>query len=268
MRQVYLYLFERGMQQYRRAASVGDVLALGNVWQASAISHTEPEMSGESERDAVKVTLPLSDAFASEHIRARPDGAVLVTIYSYNRDAGTAELEWSGRLSTTSASGSEAVMSCEPETSALAGAMLPIIAMRQCPHHQYTGKCRLNFADFRHVAPLLSVAGPVVTVEHSSVLAGLQLAGGIIEASDGSTRKIKSYNAGVITITRPLTQLAADAQATAPTVNLVPTCGNSPDGCATFVNAANASGTNIENYGGHLWMMTGGVNPFGGSSVI
>ena len=268
MRQVYLYLFERGTQQIRRAASVRDVVALAQTWTGGAISHSEPEMSGESERDAVKITMPLTDAFASEQVRNRPDGAVTVTIYSYNRDTSTYELEWSGRLSTTSTTGAEVTLNCEPETSALAGAMLPIIAMRQCPHHQYTGKCRLDIAAHRNQVPLLSVSGAVVTIDPATLPAGLVFAGGIIEAADGSRRKIKAYSDGVLTLTRAMPALLVDIAASEPATTLVPTCGNIPSGCATFANVANESGTNIENYGGHQWMMTGGVNPFGGSSVI
>lgn len=268
MRSVYLYLFERGVTTIRKAASRGDVLAGGNTWTATQISHSEPEMTGEAARDSVKVNLPLTDSFANQQVKNRPDGAVTVTIYIYNRDTGTSEVEWSGRIAHVSVSGSDVTLNCEPDSSALAGSMLPLIAMRQCPHTQYTGKCRLAAGDFRYSATLLSVAGPVVTVAHSSALAGLLLPGGVIEASDGSSRMIKSYSAGVIVMTRSLPRLSVDIASTSPTVNLIPSCGNVPSGCAAFANPANPSGTNIENYGGHQWMLTGEVNPFGGSSVI
>ena len=97
-RPVFLYLFERQSEVVRKAASPRNVTAMSQVWQASSISHSEPEMSGEAERDAVKVKLAISDAFANAYIKDRPEGQVNLTIYRFERDDNTYQYEWSGRL--------------------------------------------------------------------------------------------------------------------------------------------------------------------------
>lgn len=53
----------------RFAASSRDVLALGSLWRGSSISSSDTEMSGEAERDAVKVVLPLTDTFANDYVK-------------------------------------------------------------------------------------------------------------------------------------------------------------------------------------------------------
>jgi len=210
-------------------------------------------MSGEAERDAVKVKLAISDGFANEYIKDRPEGQVNLTIYRFERDDDTHQFEWSGRLTSHEVNGGEVALRFEPDSTGLAATMLPRIAMRQCPHTQYVGECRLNREVWRHVVPLISLDGSTVTV---SLSGAFDYAGGIIEASNGDTRGIKAQSGGVLTLVRPLPALALDTE-----VSLFPSCLRSPTRCReTFGN--------IDNYGGFQWMLTGDTNPFAGSSVI
>lgn len=267
-RPVYLYLIQRGALSWRKAASGRNVTALSTTWTASSISHTEPEMSGEAERDAVKITLPLSDDFANEQVRDRPEGTVTVTIYEYERSDDTYQIEWSGRMTTCKADGGEVTLQCEPATAGLTRANRSRIYMRQCPHAVYYGECRLNRADFARTAGLISVSGNVVSIEASTDAPDGTYTGGIIEAGNGDTRTIKNHADGLLYLTRPLPALLDDLAASEPVVTLYPGCARTLTACASFANADNPSGTNIENYGGFPGMLTGEVNPFAGSSVL
>ena len=261
-RPVYLYEFSHNANTIRRAASPRDVLAGGHLWTASSIGHSEVELNGDPERDSVKITLPITDSYFGPFLRNRQDGAVLLSIIKHDRDGGMSELEWDGRLTAPSASGGELTLRFEPETTGLVSGNRPRIFMRPCPHAVYYGECRLSRNNFRVTSALVSVSGAVVEVAASG-----DFAGGIIEASDGSTRTVKSQSGNVMTLVRPLPMLSRDMSEGA-TISLFPGCDRSPERCAEFPNSDNPSGTNIENYGGFLWMLTGGKNPFGGSSSV
>jgi hypothetical protein len=267
-RPVYLYEFAHAGQTIRRAASPRDVLAAGSLWTASAIGHSDIEINGDPERDSVKITLPLSDAYFGPYMRARPDGAVTVTIYKHDRDTSTSEIEWGGRLTAPTANGGELVLRFEPDSTGLASGNRPRIFMRPCPHAHYSPVgCRLNRADFRVSAEIVSVSGPVVRIVMTSSMTDGEFSGGIIEASDGSTRTIKSHVGDTLTLVRKLPRLSADLAASI-LVDIYPGCDRSQQRCAQFPNPANPSGTNIENHGGFPYMLTGGKNPFGGSSSM
>ena len=260
-RPVFLYLMQRGVRSWRFAASSRDVLALGSTWSASCISSSDTEMSGEAERDAVKVVLPLTDAFANDYVKNPPDSRTVVTIYKYDRDDSTYEYWWSGNVTTHEVSGGEVTLRCESDETLLAQAARPRIAMVPCPHALYVGNCRLDRYAFRQTVTLVSLVGAVATVSGHS---GTTFAGGMIEASNGDTRKIVKQVGGVLTLARPLSGLSGSVGGS---VYIYPGCARTPAACATFANAANQSGTNIENFGGFSWMLTGDRNPWGGSSA-
>lgn len=260
-RPVFLYLMQRGALTWRFAASSRDVLALGSLWQGSSISSSDTEMSGETERDAVKVVLPLSDTFANDYVKNPPDSRTAVTIYKYDRDDGSYEYWWSGNFSGHEINGGEVVLTCQSDEALLAQGSRPRIAMVQCSHAQYVGRCGLNRDDFRQSVTLVSLSGAAAVVSGYS---GDNFAGGIIEARNGDTRKITAQIGGALTLARKLPALSGDVGAI---VYIYPACDRGPDSCATFANAANPSGTNIENFGGFSWMLTGDKNPWGGSSA-
>ena len=91
-------------------------------------------MSGEAERDAVKVVLPLADSFANDYVKNPPDRRTVVTIYKYERDGGAYELWWSGNVTMHEVSGGEVTFRAESDETLLAQAARPRIAMVPCPH--------------------------------------------------------------------------------------------------------------------------------------
>lgn len=260
-RPVFLFKFQTGAVTKRMAASVRDVTALSFVWSAANISCSDVEMSGESERDAVKVVLPLVDSYANAYIKNPPDERTTVEIYKYERASGSSEFWWSGAVTMHQISGAEVTFRCESDETTLAQGSRPRIAMVMCPHAVYHGNCRLEREGFRQDVTLVSVSGSVVVVSGYS---GTNFAGGLIMSGSGETRKIKAQSGGTMTLVRPLPSLSADVGGS---VYLYPGCARTPTACAAFANADNPSGTNIENFGGFSWMLTGDKNPWGGSSA-
>lgn len=257
---VFLYLFERGTQQWRRAASSRAITALGYVWPASPIDCSDVEMTGEAERDQVKITLPISDEFAADCVKNIPEKTTTLTIYRLEQSDNSYEYWWSGRVTMPEVTNGIVTIPCDPDNAGLARATRPRIFMRQCPHSIYFGECRLNKADWLITAGLVSVAGATITVSGLDGVESGALTGGIIEAHDGSTRAIKVHNGNTLTLVRELKPLKKDIASSTPTVKLYPGCGNGPSGCASFGN--------IANYGGFMWMLTGDNNPFAGSSSL
>jgi hypothetical protein len=260
-RPVFLFKFQNGTVINRMAASVRAVTAGGYVWGAANISCSDVEMSGESERDAVKVVLPLADGYANAYIKNPPDDRTSVEIYRFDRSDSALQFWWSGAVTMHQISGAEVTFRCESDETTLAQGSRPRIAMVMCPHAVYHGACRLNRDDFRQDVTLTGIDGAIITVTGHS---GASFAGGLIMSGTGETRKIKAQTGGTMTLVRPLPSLAADIGGA---VYLYPGCARTPAACASFANSANASGTNIENHGGFSWMLTGDKNPWGGSSA-
>lgn len=255
---VFLYLLERGATAWRKAASARDVTALGETWTASSISHSDVEMSGEAERDAVKLTLPITEDFAADTVFNRPETQATISIYRFDRDDSSYELWWSGRVTAPEVGDGVVELVCDPDVTALAQATLPRIYMRHCPHAVYYGECRLNRALFRVEATVTAISGALVTISGTSD----SFSGGFVEASNGDLRGIKAHSGQVMTLDRKMPALAVGQ-----IIGLYPGCARTPSACRGFANADNPSGTNIENYGGFRWMLTGEKNPFAGSSV-
>lgn len=268
-RPVYLYLFDRNVETVRRAASVRDVNAMGEDWLASAISHSEPEMTGEAERDAVKITLPLSDPFADGLLRKRPEGVWLVTIYRLDLSDDSIEFEWAGRLVSPEVSGGEVSLRCEPSNTGLKQTIRPRVFMRSCPHTVYFGECRLNRNLFLVEVALIATDGLEVEYDSGGAADLMILGGGFLQTPSGEMRRIKTpTDASHLTLERRLPSLVTLLTEPFPVVYLLPGCDRSMARCQQFPNAENLSGTNIENHGAFPWMLSGGNNPFGGGSAL
>lgn len=265
---VYLFAFTQGDDVVcRRAASARDVTAMGETWVASSISIDDLPLTGDADKDSVKFQLPITDDWVSDYVRYRPDDTVTIAIYRYERGEDTSELAWQGQITYPDVDGGIVTFNCDPETSMSGTVTLGRVVMRQCPHSIFTGECRLDRANFLIPITLVSVSGVTVTFEPTSLVSSGSLAGGMIEAPDGSLRGIVSNTESIITLEWKMRPLLAAFDLSEPIVNVSPGCSQAPERCASFANADNPSGTNIENYGGFLWMLTGDKNPFGGSSA-
>lgn len=267
---VYLVQFAYGTSgtvAARRAAASRDVIAGGFTWTASSIDFDDIELSGDTERDTVKFTLPLSDDWAYGYFKDIPEERLIVTVYRYDRSDDSLEFTWQGTLTDPEVTGGIITMPCDPSTTALGSTTLPRVFMRACPHGLYSGGCRLNKSDFAISATVTAVSGTTVTIEASSDITSGLLTGGIIELPDGSTRNIKYHATTTFKLAYKMPRLATLLEGSDHTVTVYPGCGQSVESCSAFPNSDNASGTNIENYGGFPWAITGTQSPFGGGSI-
>jgi hypothetical protein len=273
-RPAFLYEFVQGDNVVaRRAASLLSIIAEGEEWTRSSLSHSEPEMTGEAEREAVAIKLPLSDPFALALLKNRYAGITGVRIFRYDRSDDSSELEWAGRIVYPEASGGTLTIRCEPSNTGLRQVTRPRVFMRPCPHTLYHGECRLDAANFVYFADLLTAeidaGGMHVTFTPPADPFAQDLRGGIL-ALDGEVRKIRDQDGdGSVYLEAPFLALIERAASSEPGyVSLWPGCNQTMVRCREFPNGDNVSGTNIENFGGFPWMISGGNNPFGGGSAL
>ena len=277
---VFLYEFRRGAAGvWRFTGDVAAVLSGGNSWEPRAVSHSAVALTGEVARDALRVTFPEGDAFAEAFLQESPsDEVTTVSVYRGHRGEDDFRVIWKGRVGKPAVNGASIELSCEPAWTSQKRIGLLTPYQRPCPHAVYYGKCRLNKDAFAISVQLLAVNKTAVTIAAPAVADGF-LNGGFVESmSTGEMRMIRAQVAGALVLLRPLAVLSDDLASGygnnygnsygTPMVKVYPGCDRSPTRCAQFLNPSNPSGTNIENYGGFLWIPTGGRNPFTGSSLV
>lgn len=253
---VYLYQLTTGSTVTRLAASPVDIVALGNTWAASPVSHSEVDLTGDPARDSLKLTFPRTDAFALSFLKSASSRRTTVTIYRYLQDSDDYRFYWKGRVTFPQVSGPNLTLNCEPATTSLASAGLSRVFMRQCPHTVYFGDCRVNRSAYAIPAELVSGTGTSITISVSGLLLDGVLDNGLIEVTTtGEMRTILSNIGTSLTLRRPLPALQpSDTLAVFP-------------GCNRTIEVCDEKFDNSGNYGGFPWMLTDGVNPWGGGSL-
>ncbi|QQK88546.1 hypothetical protein [Vibrio phage PH669] len=254
-RPVELYTLEQGTSSRHYTSHAKPVSRSNIIHNPINIQRDDVEISDDSFKGTLTLTLPRTEPLAVELIGASLEIPMIVTLFRGHLEGNSAEhvaVYWKGRIVTTKAQDNVVKVDCESVFTALKRAGLRARYEKICRHEVFDRGCKLNEANYRKVATigLIDVMNISLTGEAATV--GYYTAGMII-FPDGSTRLItKHEEAGKITISRPHPGAQAGQR-----VTLLPGCDHSQATCKTKFN-------NFINYGG--WPYIPIKNPFGGSS--
>lgn len=249
----FLYEMHRGERSWRFTSEPYPVTIDSLQWEPSAVSHSEIRQGSDVAREPITLTFPDSEPFAMDAFNDSGDFVTSVTLYRFDRASLERRVIWKGRSQKAESKQGTIEVGCESIFTSNKRLGLPRAYQAMCPHGIYTPLpgCGLRIEDFRTDASVASVAGTTVTLDATPAS---DLNGGIFESAAGDLRTILSQNGGVLTLSRAVPGLAPGA------CRVAPGCNRSPARCAQFANPANASGTNIENFGGQSWIPS--KNPF------
>lgn len=256
---VELYEFTQGVQQWRYISGATELLRLGRTYTPSSIKRDRLKQSTDVLKNGIKISLPRTDAFASQFLGFPPEEVTTVTIMRghWGDPDLDYQVHWKGRITSAKANGSTIDLECEPIYSSLRRPGLRARFELNCRHVLYGRGCSLNREAFRHDGTVVSFSNGGLSVEVSGVngfFADGHFTGGIALAADGASRFITGHTAGTVTLSRPIQGLVGGQAFT-----VFPGCDHLKATCLAKFN-------NLDNFGGFPWIPS--KNPFGGSSIV
>ena len=255
---VQLYQFNRGGATWRYVALPKTFTALGYDWTPEAIGCGNINASGDVPKDAISITLPISNAMAAAFLAYAPDQVTSVTVFRTHYDDPTNGLViWKGRVLSTPTHIATVTLNCEPVFVSLRRMGLRQTYQRTCRHMLFGPGCNVDPAVYETSITVTAVDG--VTITASSITG--DFIGGTIKGSDGTKRMIVGQASNVLTIMRPVLALYQDMQdfPSGFTAYLYPGCNKSTDACRDTFH-------NLGNFGGFPGIT--GINPFAGTSNV
>jgi uncharacterized phage protein (TIGR02218 family) len=256
---VLLYQFVRGSTTWRYVALPAEFTALGYAWTPEVINGGNVASSGDVPKDTVSITLPITNAMAAAFLAYAPDEVTTVTIWRTHYDDPTNGLViWKGRVLTVSTTVATVTLTCEPVFVSLRRMGLRQTYQRACRHMLFGPGCNVDPDAWELEVTVEGVSANVVTIAETLPDGYV---GGTLKASDGTIRMIVAQNAKVLTLMRPVAQLATDFAAHpggfAALVYL---------GCDKSTSTCRDTFENLGNFGGFPGIT--GYNPMSGTSNV
>jgi hypothetical protein len=258
---VLLFAFTRGSESWYYAASTQAVTLSGHSYLPEAVSCEDIVSTGEIPKDALSITLPVSNPLAASFLAYTPDAYTIVTVFSTSLTATSpsSRVEWKGRVLNVRASVATMTLTCEPVSQSLLRLGLRETYQHSCRHMLFGPGCNVDAATVAHSVTVTGVTGSRVTLSAPA----LGYVGGNLKAPDGTFRMVISQNTdgSVLTLMRVVKSLV-DSLVSNPsgfTATLYPGCDKSTTTCRDIFH-------NLGNFGGFPGITS--VNPFSGSSNV
>lgn len=255
-RPITLYSFVLGNRRWQYASCAQDVMtADGRVWKASPISDDGVKQTGESNADALTITLATNVAVGQLFMNTPPSAPVAVTILLKHEDNPGTVVVYVGEVAQASfPEPGKVVLVCETLSASMRREGLRLTWQRSCPYVLYDPlTCRATKVPIP--VTVTTVNGFSVTVSGATMLDG-QYDGGFIAWADpvkGIEYLAIESNIGTALTIFGLTEDLYPGQQ----IIIHRGCARTPDACKSF--------NNYDNYGGHPYMP--GKSPFDGLSA-
>lgn len=242
------FKFTRGTAEWYYTSADRAVTLDGHQYTPAAISHSEIQDGGDSAKQPITITLPLSLPVIDNWRPYPPGETIVCTVYTLHQGEVDWLVDWIGRVTNPSWTDSVLTLRSEPSiTRAKRGGKGRTIG-RGCDHTLYSqgpGMCNVDPMAFALPAILSAVDGLTLTASEFLTLPAGRLAGGYLEfvASDGFTvrRSIASHPGNTVVLDYGHGELLA-----ALAVTVYPGCNHTWEDCLFF--------SNTDNYGGYLYM--------------
>lgn len=254
---VELYEFVQGPQQWYYTSCSSPISRLGISYTPMSVSRDRVKVSGDIFKDGVKLSFNRGDAFANQFLAFAPEDVTTVTILRghYGDPDEQYIVYWKGRVVGAKVSGNQIDVECESVFTSIKRPGLRARFEYGCRHTLYLSGCGVDKEAYRFNGQATAITGGLnVAVAGASLQPDGYYAGGMLVTVAGVPRFITGHVGGVVTLARPLADLAVGD-----TVALYPGCDHLKETCKNKFN-------NLDNFGGFPFIP--GRNPFDGSSIV
>jgi hypothetical protein len=255
-----LYRFTEGENVWTYTSADEAEVYAGETYTPAAIGRSEAEQKGELTKANIDVSVAIDSDLGQRYVSSLIDAVVGLTIFV--KDDEDVYVAWKGRLSIVKPERASIKLVFESVFTSLRRPGLRTMYQRSCPHVLYGRGCRLNKADFRIPAHLVSISnnGLSIIVNEATTYPNGTFVGGMIEDMEGNLRLIIDHYGPTLTLIRKLDGLAwTSADPEDINCYIYPGCMRTKEDCKNKFN-------NIDNYGGYPFIPL--TNPFGGKAII
>lgn len=257
---IYLYEFSL-LDKYWRYTSASDTISvLGVVWTPIAMKDSGIKQTGETNTDALVITVPNSNPIVGMFRGTPPGSQVILKIRHMHQGYDDPAICYVGQVTSINQGENPTVaeVTCVTLSSTFERNGLRLAWSRGCPHSLYDGQCGVDKSKFVVEARIASVGSGTVTAPIYASKPDGYFAGGYIEWIDpvyGTERRgIESHTGDTITIFGTVDGLAGGY-----ILKTYPGCPRTVTSCDTIFN-------NLANYGGVPSLPD--RNPFDGNPIF
>lgn len=201
--------------------------------------------SSETQKNALRIRVPLENPVSQDYLAQRIAAVVMVTVFELVEEG--ALVRWKGRITTIDLSEGVVEFVCESVLTAGERNGLSRPYLKQCPYALYSpGQCDVDKTLHEEAGTIAAVDGLTMTVPQAAALPDDWFTGGIIEYQ-GMNRYVASHVGDQLILNWPFAAVTLDDP-----ITLYP-------GCSFDRVTCDEKFDNIENYGGQPWMPTDNV---------
>lgn len=253
---IELYSFRRGITYWTYTSGNVSIFYGGKTYTSIyPIRRSDIEMSLNSLKNLVKVTVDRTNLFALTYVYIPMDGIVEAIIYRGHGTLSTNYVEyWKGYVYTVGFKGQDAIITLSPKSGNMKRSGLMRKFSRLCTYPVYSTRCTVAKGSYKVSGTVSSTTGLEVVATAFGIQDDDWLLGGTFEVTNYS-RMITYHDKSEqkIKISHPIPGLASgDAF-------------NSFAGCNHTCSVCKAKFSNAINYGGQEWLPN--KNPFSGDSI-
>lgn len=240
---VYLYEFRLNDNYWRYTSAAAPVSLLGNIWAPMGIADDGVKQSGETQVDALNITIPTSSPVVGLFIGTPPINPVYLTMRRFHFGDNDAAVCYVGEVyQINEASPVVSTVTCNTLSAAMERNGLRLAWSRACPYSLYDSCCKVNKEAFRLDGVIASVGGSAIVVPAAAAYGDRYFAGGYVEWLDptrGTERRaIESHVGSTLSIFGVVGGLTGGL-----TIKIYPGCGRTTADCSVkFQNLANYGG--------------------------
>lgn len=259
-RPIFLYQFEVNGIQWRHTSADQNIGAGGFVWDARAISDDGIRQTGETQADALKISMSVDVPVTALFLGTPPSSPVTVSIYKKHDGDEELSLAYVGDVTQVDFPLPGLVeLSLTTLSASMSRVGLRLSWMRACPYALYDQGCLVPKSKFRVSAKVLRLdSGTLILDEDLAVFGDGYFAGGFVEWSQAGRgldrRGIEEHTGNDLLLFGQ-----ADGFRPGDQVNVYPGCLRDAHTCQTKFD-------NLLNYGGVPHMP--GESPFSAKSLF
>lgn len=256
---IYLYEFRLNDNYWRYTSSTFAVTLQNQIWTPAAISDDGVKQAGETQVDALTITMPTDSDVVGLFIGTPPINPVYVKLRRYHYGDTEAAVCYVGEVFQINESTPVvSQVTCNTLSASMERNGLRLAWSRGCPYSLYDQCCTVNRENFRFDGTISTVGGNTIVVPDSARFGDRYFAGGYIEWLDPvrgvERRAIENHVGDTLFLFGVVGGLAGGL-----TIKIYPGCARTSAECLAKFN-------NLDNYGGFPSMPS--RSPFDGNPIF
>lgn len=258
---VVFYQFTFGSTIWRYTSADRDLLVLGNLWKAAAISDDGVRQTGEATADALTIEAPAWIGPSNLFMSGAPSKTIEVAILEKHESNADVVVIYTGEISQVNYQNPGRVtIICETLSASLAREGLRLGWQRSCPYALYDPlTCKVSKASFGYAVTVTAVSTKRLTLSGIAAEPDYKFSNGFMKWTH-PLRGVEyiaideSYLGGIVEVAGSIGDIFEGAAGT-----IYPGCNFTPEDCTDKFS-------NYDNYGGAPLMP--GKSPFDGNQVF